>query len=109
MSFIIFYGMDIIRQFSALGLIFLTIYNLSKSNYFYASIYWILSLSFHFSSIVFIFLFLYLIFNNVKFKSILLLLFVSFIVFCLLLFDLESLLQIPETNSYIDSQNFYQS
>ena len=112
MSFIIFYGMDIIRQFSALGLIFLTIYNLSKSNYFYSLIYWILSFSFHFSSIVFIFLFLYLIFNKTRTKSTLLLLFISLIVFSFIVFNLESLVQIPEKNNlyiYIDSQNFFVS
>ena len=58
-SFIIFYGMDIIRQFTALGFIFLMIFNLSKKNYNYSLIFWFISICFHISSIIFLSLYLY--------------------------------------------------
>ena len=108
-SFIIFYGMDIIRQFSALGLIFLTIYNLSKKNYYYSLIYWFLSLGFHFSSIIFIFLFLYIIFTKIKFRLILFLISSLLIIFSFFILGLDDLLQTFESNSYINSQDFFQS
>ena len=67
-SFIIFYGMDIVRQFTALGFIFLMIFNLSKKNYNYSLIFWFISICFHISSIIFLTLYLYVRLGELEYK-----------------------------------------
>ena len=67
-SFIIFYGMDIVRQFTALGFIFLMIFNLSKKNYRYSFIFWFISFCFHISSIIFITLYFYVRLSEFEYK-----------------------------------------
>ena len=67
-SFIIFYGMDIVRQFTALGFIFLMIFNLSKKNYNYSLIFLFISLCFHISSLIFLTLYFYVILSEFEYK-----------------------------------------
>jgi hypothetical protein len=67
-SFIIFYGMDIVRQFTALGFIFLMIFNLSKKNYNYSLIFLFISLCFHTSSIIFLTLYFYVRLSEFEYK-----------------------------------------
>lgn len=67
-SFIIFYGMDIVRQFTALGFIFLMILNLSKKNFNYSLIFWFISLCFHSSSIIFFTLYFYVRLSEFEYK-----------------------------------------
>ena len=109
-GFVIFYGMDIVRQFSSLGLIFLAIYNLSKKNYLYSLLYWFLSICFHISSIIFFFLFLYIFFKKNKFNKNLFSLFILISILGFLFFNLENYFKIIETSSIdLYPQNFFQS
>ena len=107
-GFIIFYGMDIIRQFTSLGFICLMIYNLSRNNFYYSIIYFLLSVSFHFSSIIFIPMLLYILFveNKVKLKSVfLILLFILSLIF--FSFKFENTFINIYNNTYIGTEDVY--
>ena len=95
-SFMIFYGMDIIRQFTSLGFIFLMIYNLSKKNNIYAIIFFILSAFFHMGSIIFSTLFFYIFLKKIKVNNFYFLF--SIVVFLLFYFSLSS----PNHYSYVE-------
>jgi hypothetical protein len=103
-SFIIFYGMDIVRQFTSLGFIFLMIYNLSKKNYLYSFIYWILAQGFHFSSIIFILLFLYTVFTKSRAQLNLMSLCILMI---FLIFVLSQTSNIIDTNFVLSADSIY--
>ena len=109
-SFIIFYGMDIVRQFTALGFIFLMIYNISRKNPYYSLIYWLFAIFFHISSIIFIFLFFFILLNRTKgILKLFFSLFLFFIVFTFFFFNLENFLENISTNVYVGSENIYMS
>ena len=110
MSFIIFYGMDIIRQFTGLGFICLMIYNMSRKNFYYSLIYWLIAIFFHISSIIFVFLYFYIIFNKIKGKlKLIFSVSLFFIILTFLFFNLGKFLENISTNVYVGSENIYLS
>jgi hypothetical protein len=67
--FIIFYGMDIVRQFTAFGIILVGILKLSEKKYFISLFLFITATMFHLASIIFISLYFYYIIVNNKLRN----------------------------------------
>lgn len=106
-SFIIFYGMDIIRQFTSLGFIFLMIYNLSQKNYKYSFIFWFISICFHISSIIFLLLYLYVRISTFEYKlRIYSFVFLGLVISFLVFLQIDTFYNNIAVNNYVNVSDF---
>jgi hypothetical protein len=99
--FIIFYGMDIVRQFTSLGIIMAGIIKLSDKKYFISLFLLILASMFHFASIIFFSLYFYLIINKLRKLFIT----IYIILFIIIFFFLLDYLKISYNNLIEYSEN----
>lgn len=83
--FILLYGMDIVRQFTSLGISMVGIIKLSEKKYLTSLFFFIIAFLFHTAAIIFAFLFFYIIYKKLNLLYKVISIFVSFIIFIYLI------------------------